>query len=311
MRGRKTKHQLKSFVQSRRENVKSKTQGFTEAIFDGRNRVPRGNSFYAFNFVGSTARAEPCFDFTGTGRTSFATTTGNSTLGNITWHILSNGGDNSAQIYAFGRGDLESRDGVAPGYYDDDNRADGAVLRLSGYLEGDITFYIRPSTLATSNPSAFYGVRWGVSPDFPRIGDYDGDGRDDLTVTRRDSGNIVWFFLHSNTNTFSAVRFGLSSDMAANGADYNGDGRDEITVIRTYPNPQVRASTYFAGDSSTGALVLAQDWGSISDVYVIGDYLGDRRADFAVMRKRNFRHARAERNVAYSGKWRQRSNCDS
>jgi hypothetical protein len=43
--------------------------------------------------------------------------------------------------------------------------------------------------------------------------------------------------------------------------------------------------TYLIGDSNTGELVLAQQWGNLStDIYVIGDYLGDNRADFAVRR---------------------------
>lgn len=230
---------------------------------------------------------KPCFDFTGTGRTSFATISANQPAGSMNWNILSNGGDNSVQTYAFGFSSIEFGDGFAPGYYDGDNRADAAVTRLSGFGNGDLTFYIRPSTQIVGNPSAFYGVRWGTFPDLPRIGDYDGDGRTDLTVVRRDAGTLVWFILRSQTNTFNAIRFGLDSDLAVPGADYNGDGRDEVTVIRTYPNPQVRSSTYFAGDSNTGDLVLAQDWGSNSDVYVIGDYLGDRRADFAVMRRRD------------------------
>jgi hypothetical protein len=100
----------------------------------------------------------------------------------------------------------------------------------------------------------------------------------------------VWFILHSSTNTFSAVRFGLPEDKPTTGADYNGDGRAEITVIRTYDSQlPARSNTYYAGDSITGALVVAQDWGGAGnqDVYVIGDYLGDRRADFAVMRRSN------------------------
>lgn len=231
---------------------------------------------------------KPCLDFTGTGRTSFVTTSGDATAGPMFWNILSNGGS-SAQRFEFGWRALEGGDGIAPGYYDGDNRADVAIWRSSGFMSGNLTFYIRPSTSVNANPSAFYGVQWGAYLDFPMIGDYDGDGRADLTVARRNfsDGSLAWFILRSQTNTFNAVNFGASSDIATPGADYNGDGRDEITVIRTYPDPQTRASTYYAGDSNTGALVLAQDFGSNSDIYVIGDYLGDRRADFAVMRKRN------------------------
>lgn len=238
---------------------------------------------------------KPCFDFTGTGRTSFATTTGNGIANaNIVWNILSNGGDGSTQTISFGLGGEEVRDGLAAGYYDSDNRADIAVVRRSNPrgVDGTNTFYIRPSTLTAANPNVFYGVQWGLQSDIAAgyEADYDGDGRDDLTVFRRDSStnNLVWLILRSNTNTFSAVRFGLTSDLPVKGADYNGDGRAEITVIRNRNTST--ASTYFAGDSSTGALVLAQDWGGGDgnrDVYVIGDYLGDRRADFAVVRRSN------------------------
>lgn len=237
-----------------------------------------------------TPAPKPCFDFTGTGRTSFVTTTGNGTTGsNIVWNILSNGGDGSAQVYAFGRGGIESRDGLVPGYYDDDNRADAAVTRWSGFQSGLTTFYVRPSTQTAANSNAYYGAQWGAFPDNTAPGDYDGDGRTDLTVVRRESGRLFWYILRSQTNTISVIDFGFDLDIVVRGADYNGDGRDEITVIRLNTGT---ANTYYAGDSNTGALVLAQNWGtgnsSNGDVYVIGDYIGDRRADFAVMRRTGF-----------------------
>ena len=115
---------------------------------------------------------------------------------------------------------------------------------------------------AVQDPNAFYGVQWGKGG-YRTTGlqaDYDGDGRDDLTVAGNVSGFWVWFILRSNTNTFSAIQFGLSSDIPVTGADYVGDGRAEITVIRTYAGQQpARSSTYFGGDSDTGALVFAQD----------------------------------------------------
>lgn len=228
--------------------------------------------------------AKPCFDFTGTGRTSFATTIGNNSGPLISWNILSNGGDNSVQTYDFGRGSLEFsfRDGVTPGYFDGDNKADAAVLRLSGSSSNLIDFYVRPSTQVVGNPGANYGVRWGASPDRPALGDYDGDGRDDLTIVRTDAGALVWWILYSATNTYSSTRFGSSADLPISGADYNGDGRAEITVLRLAAN---QPTVYFAGDSLTGAIVQTQQWGNNTDSYIVGDYIGDRRADFAVRRR--------------------------
>lgn len=260
-----------------------------------------------------TPAPKPCFDFTGTGRTSFATITGRTTVSpNLTWRILSNGGDGSSQTFPYGFGrTVEVNDQITPGYYDGDNRADVVVWRTSPIGQNEPgTYYIRPSTLTAGNPNAFYGVQWGLSGDFAgREADYDGDGRDDLTVVRLEPipaqgdpyrAAMVWFVLRSGTNTFSAIRFGeypigfmpsSPADIPVVGADYNGDGRAEITVIRDYLYNEGN-NTYFAGDSTTGALVLAQNWGGggplggggNGDVYVIGDYIGDRRADFAVMR---------------------------
>ncbi len=248
-------------------------------------------AFTPLTLLAQVSTRKPCFDFTGTGRTSFALTTGNFTSNYIDWHILSNGGDGSTQTFRFGRGGNEFffRDTPIPGYYDGDNRADAAVTRFENLGPGPLNYYIRSSSSAGTNPNAYYGIQWGIYLDFPVLGDYDGDGRDDVTVVRRESGQLIWYILRSNTNTYNVINFGLSSDSTVAGADYNGDGRDEITVLRISPSLQGRSNTYYAADSNTGALVVAQDWGGGGniDVHVIGDYIGDKRADFAVMRISN------------------------
>lgn len=234
--------------------------------------------------------AKPCFDFSGSGRTSFATATGgfqynnqnpaqppNQDNQNIIFRILSNP-QGAASTTVFGL----TTDSLTPGYYDNDNRADIAVYRQSA-----ASYFLRPSTATTAN--TFQQVQFGLTTDFSgREGDYDGDGRTDFTVVRDGGASLTWFFLRSSNNTLGVVNFGLpgfsraTGDYPIAGADYSGDGRDEITVIRRGANGE---ATYLAGDATTGALVTAQQWGSFdSDFFVIGDYLGDRRADFAVYR---------------------------
>lgn len=225
-----------------------------------------------------TPTPKPCFDFTGSGRTSFATI--NRDTDAITWRILGNGGSTagSLQTISFGL----SSDIPTPGYFDNDSRAD-----LGVYRQSVASYFVRPSTSTTAN--SFRGVQFGISTDVPgREADYDGDGIDDFTVVRDTGTSLTWFILRSNNNTFSAVSFGFSGftnnngDLPIAGADYNGDGRADITVIRRAANG---SATYFAGDSTTGALVAAQQWGNFdTDFFVVGDYLGDRRADFAVYR---------------------------
>ncbi len=230
-----------------------------------------------------TPTPKPCFDFTGSGRTSFATI--NTDTAGIVWRILGNGGSTggSLQTIQFGLSDLDI---PTPGYFDSDNRADLGVYRPS-----TPSYFIRPSTSTTAN--SFRGVQFGTATDIPgREADYDGDGIDDLTVVRDNpnGGNLTWFILRSSNNTFAAINFGLAGftknngtgDIPIAGADYNGDGRADITVIRNNPSG---SDTYFVGDSNTGALILAQNWGNYeTDFYVVGDYVGDRRADFAVYR---------------------------
>lgn len=215
--------------------------------------------------------AKPCYDFYGSGRTSFATINNEGTY--RVWRTRNNGGA-GAENYGFGF----TTDGVAPGYFDNDNRADFNIRR------GD-TYYYRPSA---GVPNGINPVPWGLSTDFiGREADYDGDGRDDPTVVRRVGGVWQWLILRSSNNTFLGTNFGIGSgtateDIPIAGADYTGDGAADLTVIR---DGGAGGESYVIGNAVSGALVLVQQWGEFNtDFYVIGDYLGDSRADFATWR---------------------------
>lgn len=230
-----------------------------------------------YQFEATPVAVKPRFDFFGSGRTSFAVF--NDTGSNIVWKLQNNGGPGSETIsFGFGgaNGDLPT-----PGYFDVDNKADIAVWR--GGIAAN--YFIRPSTA----PTSFFGVQWGTSTDFAgNEADYDGDGRDDLTVVRSISGVWNWFYLRSSNNTLGAVQFGRSGstsegpDIFLRGADFSGDNRAEIVVLRQTPSG---GETYLIGDSNTGALLLSQQWGEFdTDFYIIGDFVGDSKADFAVWR---------------------------
>jgi subtilisin-like proprotein convertase family protein len=217
--------------------------------------------------IQTAAVSKPCFDFYGTGRTSFGILNGEGNV--IVWRTRSNGGTSSEDI---GYG-ISTTDFLTPGYYDGDNKADIAVWRNG-------TYFVRRST--TGNPQNISPQPWGLGTDSPGLeADYDGDGRDDFTVVRDNGTNYVWYILRSSTNTFSQVTFGLSStDTPIAGADYNGDGKADLVVLRGSTS-----TSYYVGDATTGSLILVQQWGNYStDFYVVGDFLGDGRADFAVWR---------------------------
>jgi hypothetical protein len=176
----------------------------------------------------------------------------------------------------------KTSDFVTPGYYDADNKADLAVWR-------NRTYFIRPSTQYTiSNPNPppttnipIISQQWGISTDTPGLeADYDGDGKDYLTVVRVEGSSYGWYILRSSNNTLLTPLFGSSTtDSPIAGEDYNGDGKADLTVLRGSP------TQHFIGDAVTGNLILVQQWGDFAtDFYIVGDFLGDSKADFAVWR---------------------------
>ena len=230
---------------------------------------------------GGAPPARPCFDFYGSGRTTFATFRGQPGV-NIIWRLQNNGGA-GADVVPYG---LSATDSITPGYFDADNKADFNVWRPGTTANPAATFLLSPTTA----PNTLVGIQWGrhdgtasASNDSAGFeGDYDGDGRTDPTVVRIIGGTHNWYILRSGSSTFSAIAFGNSAtDVALSGADYTGDGKDEIAVYRTGAG----SDTFLIGDTNTGALVRAQRWGEFdSDYVVIGDFTGDRRADFVVWR---------------------------
>jgi hypothetical protein len=110
-------------------------------------------------------------------------------------------------------------------------------------------------------------------------GDFDGDGKSDVTVYRPSTGQ--WIILKSGVNfTIHQTRsWGVSGDIDVP-RDYDGDGRIDPAVFR--PSTQ---NWYFTMSSSNFAMIAS--WGLSTDVPVPGDYNGDGRADLAVWRPSN------------------------
>ena len=110
-----------------------------------------------------------------------------------------------------------------------------------------------------------------------RTGDYDGDGKADITVFRPSTG--VWHMVPSGSSAPTAFAWGNGADRPVSG-DFDGDGKTDIAVFR--PS---NGTWYIV--PSTGAAPSGFAWGNGADVTVPGDYDGDGKTDIAVFRPSN------------------------
>ena len=115
---------------------------------------------------------------------------------------------------------------------------------------------------------------WGVSGDIPVRGDFDGDGKTDVAIFRPSAG--IWYIVNSSTMTWTSTLWGISTDIPVPG-DYDGDGKTDIAIFR--PSTGTWWILYSSNSSYS-----ATPFGNSGDVPAPGDYDGDGTTDIAMYR---------------------------
>ncbi len=157
-----------------------------------------------------------------------------------------------------------------------------SVNPTSGVISGRLTSssagsYSVTATVSDGSLTNSKTFTWTVRNP-ARLGDFDGDGRADVTVYRPSSHR--WRVLKSAANYSSALilEWGASSVIPVVG-DFDGDGANDMTYYR----PSTGTWSILKS-SSNFTLSQSVTLGTSTDVPVAGDYDGDGRTDVAVFR---------------------------
>ena len=159
----------------------------------------------------------------------------------------------------------------------------GADEYWTAVLDKDSTGVFRPSNgllyLKNSNVTGFadVAINYGLSGDYPVVGDWDGNG----TVTIGIYRNGSFYLRNSNSVGFADMvfPFGLPGDQPVAG-DWDGNGTDTIGVYRN--------GTFFLRNSNgSGPVDISFALGNAGDVGIAGDWNGDGSDTTGVFRPSN------------------------
>ncbi len=173
-----------------------------------------------------------------------------------------------------------------------------AVGDFNGDGKDDIALFKRGSTsdvlVALSDGTKFGpGVVWhdffGINDEQPYVGDFNGDGKDDIAVFTRGTAGDVFVALSDGTR-FSGTsvkwhdNFAFNAEIPAIG-DFNGDGKDDIATFTRGTAGDVFVAlsdgTKFVGNS-----LKWQDFFGVGDeVPAVGDFTGDSKDDLGLFKR--------------------------
>lgn len=130
-----------------------------------------------------------------------------------------------------------------------------------------------------ANTDVFF--KFGLPGDtISNLGDWDGDGVDDIHVVRKESGFLYWYVAMSGTpGVIQKFLFGMDGDRVGL-SDVDGDGKVEMIALRAGFN------WYIRDPADAENVYSSTQWGLPGDFPILPrDLDGDGKTDFIIARK--------------------------
>ena len=251
-------------------------------------RLGNGNGTFGATSSYSTGISGPrCIAtgyFNGDNFIDLAVTNANSTTIGVLLGI-GNGTFNPAVTYSAGGGLPRS---VTTGDFNEDGIIDLAVTRTSTGVVPNVAILLGIGN-GTFAPPVFY-ASGGNNAFHLKLGDFNGDGWDDLVVSNSASNNIGVLIGNGNATFDPVVTYltGGTDPMGVNVGDFNMDGFTDIVVANNNTGTTGAGNVGVLQGNGDGtfdpAVVFISGSGGPNPVYVaVGDLNDDGRADLAVV----------------------------
>jgi hypothetical protein len=144
------------------------------------------------------------------------------------------------------------------------------------------TYYIAiDGATFPGQPVATGTVQLDIVPSLTRTSsDFGRDGRTDLAVFRPSDG--TWYVLHSGSNRYEAIRWGMNGDIPVPGAYTTTENYTELSVFR--PSTGMH---YVLQTTETGVPMKTFQYGQAGDIPIQGNFLDSTATDISVFRPSN------------------------